>query len=74
MYQLWYSVSAPLDVFVTGVLIAAGVACALIAVKSSKTRDYALVGNCSSIAHGNIVAFLAFGTTQSLHPVVQRPP
>ena len=45
-----------LPVFVTGVLVAAGVACAVIAVASSKTRNYAQVGNCSSIAHGNIVA------------------
>ena len=44
-------------IVVTGALIGVGVACASLAVKSSKSRDYAQVGDYSSIAHGNIVAF-----------------
>ncbi|KAI2511172.1 hypothetical protein MHU86_3307 [Fragilaria crotonensis] len=43
-------------IVVTGALIGAGVACGYLAVGSSKSRDYAQVGDYSSIAHGNIVA------------------
>ena len=40
----------------TVALVGAGVACAVLAVKASKTKDYAQVGDFSSIAHGNIVS------------------
>ena len=51
-----------IPIVLAGALVGAGAACAVFAfqpskTEASKTRDYADVGDYSSIAHGNIVAF-----------------
>ena len=45
-----------LPIVITGALVGVGVACIAHVVNSFKTRDYAQVGDYSSIAHGNIVS------------------